>query len=496
VCTVHFKPRLFFPALAALLLAARLCHVGILWAEESLPLAAAGEMLRGKALYRDIWFDKPPLVAAWPLLWGAGGGWPLRLLGALYALLACWIAYRFASDVWSEREGRWAAGLLAFFLTFDLPSAVIPLASDLLLLAPHLAAVWLAWKRRPFWSGALLGVGFLISPRAVFVAAACALWNPAGIPRLAAGFAAVSGVAGAWLWLAGAWPAYWDEVWRWGRLYAAVPLAENPVKAGLLRTADWAGFHAALVVAAIGFFRGRADPRSARVPRTRSSLGESTVAQQASQGAGDWHWAAWCLLGLVGVAFGWRFFPRYYFLLLPPMVLVAARGFTLLGRRWRVAALLLLLIPLGRFGPRYLLLAAGQTSWSDTAMDRDSREVAALIRHQERPGDTLFVWGFRPEMYVYTRLPAANRFLDSQPLTGVPADRHLTESTPLDDQGARDHRAELVSSHPTFIIDGLGLYNPALAISNYGDLRRWFSDYREVVRSGQSVVYQRLAAAP
>jgi hypothetical protein len=464
---VHFKPRLFFPALAALLLAARLCHTGILWAEESLPLAAALEMLRGKVLYRDIWFDKPPLVAAFPLLWGAGAGWPLRLAGTLYVLLACWIAYRFARDVWSEREGFWAAALLAFFLTFDLPSAVIPLASDLLLLAPHLAAVWLAWKRKPFWSGALLGIGFLISPRAAFVAAVCALWNPGGIVWLAVGFAAVSGVAAAWLWLAGALPAYWDEVWRWGRLYASLPLTENPVKTGVLRTADWAGFHAALLLAAIAFFRKN----------------------KGSQ------WVAWYLLSLVGMAVGWRFFPRYYFLLLPPMVMVAARGFTLLGRWWKVAAMVLLLIPLGRFGPRYVLLAAGQANWNDTAMDRDNRDVAGLVRRQAGPADTLLVWGFRPEIYVYTGLPAGSRFLDSQPLTGVPADRHLTESTALDDRGAHQHRAELSRTRPSFIVDGLGRYNPALAITQYRDLEAWLRDYDEVGRTGQSVMYRRHGTA-
>ena len=74
----------------------------------------------------------------------------------------------------------WAAGLLGFFLIFDFPSAVIPLASDLLMLAPHLAAVWLAWKRRPLWSGVWAGVAFWISPKGMFVAAACVLWYPAG----------------------------------------------------------------------------------------------------------------------------------------------------------------------------------------------------------------------------------------------------------------------------------------------------------------------------
>ena len=462
---MHFKPRWFFPALAALLLVTRLCHSGILWAEESLPLAAAGQMLRGKMLYRDLWFDKPPLVALWPLIWGARDGWPLRVAGALFVLLACWIAYRFARELWTEREGLWAAALLGFFLTFDLPSAVIPLASDLLLVAPHLAAVWLAWKRKPLASGALLGVAFLINPRAAFVAVVCAVWNPAGIPWLAVGFAVVGSIGTGWLWFSAAWPAYWDQVWRWGRLYASVPLTENPVQTGLLRTLDWAGFHAALVVAAIGFFR---------VPK-----GDRRFA-----------WAVWCLVSLAGVAFGWRFFPRYYFLLLPPLAILAARGFTLMGR-WRTAALLLLLIPLVRFAPRYAILAAGQTDWSDTAMDRDSRAVAAMVRAQARPGDTLFVWGFRPEMYVYTGLPTASRFLDSQPLTGVPADRHLTESTSLDQSAAGEHRVELAGTHATFVIDGLGRLNPALAITRYRDLGIWFSRYREVGRSPYSVVYRR-----
>src|SRR5579872_4284392 len=130
--------RALFAALFAALLTSRLCHVGILWEGDAYPLAAAGQILHGHALYRDIWFDKPPLLAGVYLLWGAHAGWPLRLADALFALLACWLAYCFARDLWSEREAVWAAGLLAFFLIFDVPSAVIPMASDLLMLAPHL----------------------------------------------------------------------------------------------------------------------------------------------------------------------------------------------------------------------------------------------------------------------------------------------------------------------------------------------------------------------
>ena len=428
-------------------------------------MAAAQQVVDGKTLYRDAWFDKPPLIAAFYVPLGARPGWPLRLAGALYALLVCSIAYGFARDIWSPAEGMWAAGLAGFFLIFDLPSAVIPIASDLLMLAPHLAAVWLAWKRRPLWSGVLAGVAFWVSPKGMFVAAACALWNPSGIPLLAAGFASVSAAAAAWLWAAGALPTYWEQVWRWGFLYAGAPLTAHPLRDGLVRTANWAGFHVAPVVAAAVFLW---------LARKAQSL----------------KWIAWCAVCVIGLAAGLRFFPRYYFLLLAPLVLMAARGFTLLGNR-RATAMLLLLIPAIRFGPRYVRLAMGDSDWTDTLMDRDSRQAASLIGKLASSGDTLFVWGYRPELYIYTRIPAATRYLDCQPLTGVPADRHLTEATALEGEAASRRRIELAQTNPTFVADGLSVYNPKLGINHYRELRTWFAKYREVARTAYTVIYRR-----
>jgi Dolichyl-phosphate-mannose-protein mannosyltransferase len=466
--------RLFFLTLFALVLAARLCHLDILWAEETLPLAAAAQLAHGKALYRDIWFDKPPLLA-WSYLaipaWGARDGFPLRLAGALYVLLACWIAWRFARDLWAGREALWAAGLLAFYLIFDIPSAVTPLAADLLMLAPHLVAVWLAWRGRAFWSGALAGIAFLVNSKGVFVLAACAVWNLRALPMLLAGFAIPNALALAALWGQGALGAYYEQVWKWGRIYAAATFAANPWTNGLLRTAHWLGFNAAIVIAAIWFWW-----RDPKADRARG--------------------AAWALISFAAVIAGWRFFPRYYFQLLPLAVLAGARGFTLLGRRRAMAVAALLLVPLVRFGPRYALLArdriAGRPShWTDVAMDQDSRRAAQLARQWIKPGDTLFVWGFRPELYVYTGLPAATRYLDSQPLTGVPADRHLTESQPLDTESTRARRAELLRTRPAFIMDGLGPFNPHLAIGAYSDLRPWLAQYQEVARTDFTVIYTR-----
>lgn len=459
------RTRFLFAALAVLLIAGRLCHLRVLWEGDAYPLAAAVQMLHGKPLYNGIWFDKPPLVPAFYLLSGARPGWALRLEDALYALLACWVAYRFARDLWSEREGQWAAGLLGFFLVFDFPSAVIPVASDLMMLAPHLAAVWMASRGRSFWSGALAGVAFWISPKGALVAAACVVWNPAAFVWIAAGFAAAASVAVGWLAAAGALAAYWEEVWVWGRLYAGSTFLASPVANGALRTLGWIGFHIAAVIAAVRLWIGA--PSNER-----------------------WRWIGWLALSFAGVAAGMRFFPRYYFLLLPPVVMMAARGFAMMEGRRRELVALLLLIPATRFGPTYVA-ALMNPAWRDTAMDRESRIVSVFLREHAQPGNTLFIWGYRPEIYAYSRIPAATMYLDSQPLTGVPADRHLTSSEPVETVEAARRRRELTRSQPTFIIDGLGPYNPRLAITAYPELRSWLAQYMEIGRVGDAVVYRR-----
>ena len=110
----------------------------------------------------------------------------------------------------------------------------------------------------------------------------------------------MSAAAVVWLAATGALGAYWDEVWRWGRLYAGSTFVESPLRNGIVRTVNWVGFHAAAVVAAGAGIRSR------------------------SHGC---RWVGWLVLSLAGVAAGMRFFPRYYFLVLPVVVLMAARGF-------------------------------------------------------------------------------------------------------------------------------------------------------------------------
>lgn len=420
-------------------------------------MAGAIQILHGKVPYRDFWYDKPPLAPYLYMLWGARTGVPLRVAGALFVFAAAWWAFRLGRRVWGEREGIWAACLLAFFLTFGIPGSVMALAPDLLLIVPHLAAITLLLEGKPFLAGIAGGVGLLVNPKAVLVLAVCGLWEWRSIPRLAAG-AVLPNLALVALDMR----AYWFQVWEWGSIYSANTFVANPIREGIARTASWAGFHAALVAGAVIYFlRGEERDR--------------------------WRFAVWVAVSLAAVTAGWRFFPRYYFHLLPVAVLLGARGVATVKRPLLLLALLL--IPLVRFGPRFVSLALGQSeNWADTAMYRDSVAVSRAIRAAE--GDTLLVWGYRPDIFGLTRLPAGTPFLDSQPLTGVIADRHLTRSEVATPELAASNRQRLTSTRPTWVVDGLGLFNPALAITNYPDLAAWLSQYEPVARTASSVVYR------
>lgn len=460
--------------LFAALLFPRLAHLKILWVEECYPAAAAIQILHGKQIYRDFFFDKPPLSAYLYLLWEAQDGWPLRLAGALYVLLVCFAVYLLARALWGEAEGAAAAGLLAVFLTFGVPSAVLALAPDLLMMAPHALAVYFAVRGRPFAAGLLAGVATLVHTKGLFVLAACLLWQWKAAVRVLAGFALPNIAALAWLGWTGSLGAYWQQVWLWGAAYARDTFIENPLSEGLLRCANWAGFHAAAAGGAAYYLTRKRDSHGLRL-------------------------ALWILLAAAGVAGGLRFFPRYFFLLLPPVAAAGARGLTLAPLRLRLVLLALLLVPVVRFGPRYAVLGSDLVlhrphEWADLALNQDSRRATEIMLRQG-PVDSILVWGYRPDIIVYTRAPVEGGYLDSQPLTGVIADRHLVSSKPTFPELAASNRRKLVATSPAFIIDGLGPYNPELAITAYPELRNWLSGYQVAGRTRGSVIYRRRSAS-
>lgn len=456
---------LFWFGCFALLAGARLCHTGVLWADEAYGMAAARRILEGAALYREIWFDKPPLYAWIYLLWGAREGWVLRIAGALFALLCCWLAARTARNLFGPKEGYAAAAAMAFFLSFDHPVAILSLAPDFLLIPFVLGSVWAVAAGRAGLAGVIAAAGLLAHTKALILLPLLLLWQPRQWKRLVPSCAAAA--AAVWILARG-----WEEpVWKWGLFYAGDTFLEHPFAEGIRRTANWTGFHAALVLGAAAFL-WKAHPLR-------------------------WRLALWVIVSFAAVCAGARFFPRYYLVLLPVLTVVAARGFFLIPSRWLTPLLLLTLaVPAVRFGARHVAIwRHNPAAMRDLILFEDCRRAADDIRALARAGDTLFVWGYRPELNVLAGLPGATPFLDSQPLTGVPADRHLMQSASALPELATRNRIRLIQTSPTFVADGLGPLNPQLAIGRYPDLDAWLSRYELVVKTPATAVY-RLREAP
>ena len=81
-------------------------------------------------------------------------------------------------------------------------------------------------------------------------------------------------------------------------------------------------------------------------------------------------------------------------------------------------------------------------------------------------------------------------------MTGVPADRHLTQSKVVLTAGTHEAREELAHSRPDILIDGLSLFNPELSLDNYDELRPWLSGYREIARTHGTIIYAPSIYAP
>src|SRR5262249_21926531 len=151
-----------------------------------------------------------------------------------------------------------------------------------------------------------------------FVLVACFVFMPAGWAWMLIGFLAPNAVALGWLWSAGALPDYVAQVWRWGLLYASVPPGDSPLESSLVALRNWAAFHAALLIGAVSYWMPRENGR------VRMAL--------------------WLGISLVAAGLGLRSAPRYLNQLLPPLVIIAARGVDLIFEKWNRLAITALAI--------------------------------------------------------------------------------------------------------------------------------------------------------
>lgn len=575
----------------------RIAYAGHLYEDDGLWFTAGEEILRGKTLYRDIYFDKPPgLPLVYAALFGVFGAHILtiRLFTILYTVAVSLVLYKFGSSLYDKRTGRLCGAMFAVFSTTYSPGHFQGLNTDLLMVLPYTAGALLMARSRvgPIgddsrqmnrgWlataGGALAGVAFQINPKGAFdlIFFAVILWTasrrlkldpgkqrqtltstsesftPFGkrsvsAPTLfalgAAGFAAVSLATLGYAAWTGSLASYWLYVWDWGTRYGRYYPAGTTLLAALTRSAGYFALNNTLLVTLI-FVAGSIFKRRAAFSNELVSVDGvdrrriSATSSPSRASDSDSVLLIWFAVSFAGVMLGGRLFPHYFFQVLPSLCLIGGRGLFGLAEalkthrpnlRRATAALIAVgfLFTLVRFHGRSVMLLAdwgrgnseANARWYYEERNQEERLVARAVtvplesdseklagvrafgprnRPVEGAADYLFVWGYRPEIYYWSGLLPASRYLSTQPLTGVPADVHYFGDdyrTLLPDDLTEAARAQLLrdleETRPKYIVDELGFFNSDLSIKSYPELREFMTAYRPLGRTGRFFIYLR-----
>lgn len=552
----------------------RIFYAGHLYEDDGLWFTAAEEIVRGKALYRQIYFDKPPMLPlTYALLFWIFGAHILtiRLFTVAYSVAISGVLYLFGTRLYNKRIGLLAAAMFAVFGT-TYPHLQM-LSTDFLMVMPYAAGAYLLVRSRwdpvgaslqprtNWWlalaGGALAGVAFQTNPKAIFDLIFFAIflivsrgWNKPSTasgaavrlfaPALA-GFLASSIPFLSYIVATRSLSDYWTYVWDWGARYGRYYPAGKILGSAVSSGSNYLALNDSLLIGLV--FVSVTVARRVLDHRGGVELAAGADSADARTHRADVLLLIWCAVSFAGVVVGGRFYGHYFLQTLPSLCLIGARGLTgivsaLKSRGMLLRRIVIALLVIGftftmvRFHGRGVLLAIdfarGTTStlnatWYHSVRDREERMVAAVVRdvpdavdsvdqvglealraggprsrQADGPSDFVFVWGYRPEVYFWSGLLPASRYLSTQPLTGVPADIHYFGKeyrSLLDERVTAEARAQLVrdlsETKPKYIIDEVGFFNADLAILQYPELREFMRDYKPMGATGRFLVYIR-----
>ena len=372
-----------FAAIAVVSFILRIFYARHLYEDDGLWFTAGEEILRGKALYREIYFDKPPgLAFTYALLFWIFGAHiiTVRLFTIAYSVAVSAVLYLFGSRLYGKRVGLWAAAMFAVFSTTYVTGHVHGLGTDLVMALPYTGAAYLLVRSRGYrWSagsdthrvwlalagGVLAGVAFQINPKGIFdliffaiflmasrrwlhradkakaelesaSASDVAVLTCDGLSAFrlfslaVAGFVVASLPFLAYIAATRSLRTYWLYVWDWGARYGSYYGGGKIVLSALTRSADYFALNNTLLVALIflaaitirrGFNSESSAAHSANQARGASLTAAATFEQDATV-------LMWFAVSYLGVMVGGRFFAHYFIQILPSLCLVGARGVT------------------------------------------------------------------------------------------------------------------------------------------------------------------------
>lgn len=389
-------------------------------------------LLQGKIPYVDLWNPKPPAVfyvyAGAMALFGQTAP-ALRLLDLLAAPVLLWTAYWIGARAGGQRVGLWAALLLGVFyftetfwtLTQNDGFVLVPMMlgmASALKAADGGARSW-AWA---FASGLLAGVAFWFKYPFVLFAGAAALAYLLTSQKIrlrdCAGFIAGGATAlalGAGMMVAvGAWDALLESA-RVTSAYTALGfnLADFAAAMETALGFRWSQWGLLFILALAGIAAGL-------WPRLTPGAGQRRM---------TWALIGWLAAGAAIMAVQAKGYDYHWLPMLPPLTLLGGIGAAALTRRLpgraqeAAAALLLMLAFAAVWRPAlpYLSGQQDQLAWFDQFQGGEfnageSQRVVDYLRARTTPGDSLTIWGFRPEVYYLSGLNPATRFIFQFPL--------------------------------------------------------------------------------
>ncbi len=402
-------------------------------------------ILNGRVPYVDLWNPKPPAVfyvyALAMRLFGQTSE-ALRLIDLLIVPPIAASLYWLGRRLGGWRVGLWAAFLFGVFyfsetfwtLTQNDGIVLLPMALAMVcafkaadggrgaaawaLIAGGLCA-WALWFKYPFvlFTAAVV-IAYLLWRRAEPVQSL----QPKVIAALFAGVLLVGGGGVLALASMGALEALIESA-RVTSEYTA--LGFNAADFGAaLETAlgfRWSHWGLLFVLAAVWWI-------ASRLPAAESAANPRA-------------WAAvwvWALAGLLIMLVQAKAYDYHWLPMLPPLALlgadslerlmrgVARGGHAADGLRLLLGAGLVVALAAGVWGKALPYLSGQETQSEYYARFQagefvadESLAVASYLRERVAPGDSLTIWGFRPEVYYLSRLNPATRFIFQFPLVGT-----------------------------------------------------------------------------
>src|SRR6266571_2338153 len=349
-----------FGLIAAVSLLLRIVYAGHLYEDDGLWFTAGEEIVRGKALYREIYFDKPPgLALTYALLFWIFGAHILtiRLFTIFYSVLISAVLYLFGSWLYDKRIGLLAAAMFAVFSTTYATGHIQSLSTDLLMALPYTAGAYLLvrsrWEpRHQAWfavaGGVCAGLAFQTNPKGIFDLIFFAIFllafnrltaieelgrrnadhQPGTRPSslrlfgmVFAGFAIGSVPFLAYLVATRSLREYALNVWDWGARYGAFYGPFKIAASAVTRSADYFTLNNTLLITLV--FLAVVTSR-----RTRHSVEQAPGAGSTSHAfySADAMLLIWFAVSYAGVMIGGRFYAHYFIQILPALCLIGARG--------------------------------------------------------------------------------------------------------------------------------------------------------------------------